>query len=167
MLISWFYQIPNTPEQTSAMEIKDDSTSNKLNRLETDTAKIESFEILESKEDSQTNLVPGITISQTSTGMPEPINGFDSYNSYLGENLKYGQNAIQNELQGDVIIEFSVDSLNNLSNFRIIQGLDKDLDQEAIRLIQNGPKWNTYLVDSSNVNYIAQVVMHFTLSKQE
>jgi hypothetical protein len=71
----------------------------------------------------------------------EPVAGWKAYTKYMSANVKhpFGE-AIQT---GKVKISFDVDYAGNLSNFIVLKGLSEKYNNEAIKLIQDGPKWNS------------------------
>ena len=76
-----------------------------------------------------------------STNRARPFIGYPEYNTYLSENIRYPEEAKSENIRGRVTIEFTVEADGSLSNFDIIRGLGYGCDEEAIRLIQEGPKW--------------------------
>jgi Gram-negative bacterial TonB protein C-terminal len=65
----------------------------------------------------------------------------DEYLEYLQKNLKRTKQAIENQIVGIVEVEFKVNKKGELSDFMIIKSLGYGCDEEAIRLIKEGPKW--------------------------
>ncbi len=72
---------------------------------------------------------------------PEPEIGFDQYRVYLLENLQYPDEARLNNISGVVKIEFALKPGSLYSKFRIVEGLGYGCDEEAERLIKDGPNW--------------------------
>lgn len=70
-----------------------------------------------------------------------PINGYPEFNNYLKNNLEYPEEAQKENIRGRVTLEFTVQADGSLTNFEIIKGLGYGCDEEAIRLIKEGPKW--------------------------
>lgn len=70
-----------------------------------------------------------------------PINGYPEFNNYLKDNLKYPEEAQKENIRGRVTLEFTVEADGSLTHFEIIKGLGYGCDEEAIRLIKEGPKW--------------------------
>lgn len=60
---------------------------------------------------------------------------------FLQKNQQYPSAARWANIQGKVFVKFTVDHSGNISNIRVIKGVDKVLDQEAVRLIKISPKW--------------------------
>ena len=68
----------------------------------------------------------------------EPVVGWDEYNEYLQKNKKVDRDAAG--IHGNVVVSFEVRT-KGLNNFKIEQSLEETLDEEAIRLIKEGPAW--------------------------
>jgi hypothetical protein len=74
-------------------------------------------------------------------GKPEPAGGYEKYNLYLKSSLRRPADDSCKDRQGKVAIEFSVDEQGRPYLFEVKQSLCGTCDNEAIRLIQNGPRW--------------------------
>lgn len=73
---------------------------------------------------------------------PEPADGWDNYDSYLVNNVKLPDEYVTKQQGGgEVQVSFEVDKNGEPVNFKIEKSLCKKCDQEAIRLIKEGPKW--------------------------
>lgn len=70
-----------------------------------------------------------------------PEKGTEAFFQYLKQNQKYPSKAIKNQVQGKVRVEFMVEKDGSITNLKVIDKLGNGLDEEAIRLIKNGPKW--------------------------
>lgn len=73
--------------------------------------------------------------------MPEFPGGVGSLNRWLNRNIKYPTDAINLGISGRVYLNFIVDKNGSISNIKVTRGVDELLDQEAIRLIGEMPKW--------------------------
>ena len=60
---------------------------------------------------------------------------------WLSQNIRYPETAQQNEVQGRVVVKLVIEKDGSISNAEIARGVDKDLDQEAIRVVMSMPKW--------------------------
>ena len=74
--------------------------------------------------------------------MPEFPGGQQALFKYLSENVKYPVIAQENGIQGRVICQFVVNKDGSLEDIQVVRGVDKALDNEAIRVIKTMPKWN-------------------------
>ena len=73
--------------------------------------------------------------------MPEFPGGQQALFKYLSENVKYPVIAQENGIQGRVICQFVVNKDGSLEDIQVVRGVDKALDNEAIRVIKSMPKW--------------------------
>lgn len=73
--------------------------------------------------------------------MPEFPGGMKELLKFLQDNLKYPENAIKNNVQGRVIVQFVVEKDGTLTEFKVARSVDPDLDAEALRVLQTMPKW--------------------------
>lgn len=69
-----------------------------------------------------------------------PKGGKPAFKKYLEENARP-----INGMEGKVVVEFEVSPSGELINFRITKSQGEALDQEAIRLIKEGPAWDPAL----------------------
>jgi hypothetical protein len=69
----------------------------------------------------------------------EPAYGWVAFGQYLEKNKIIPAGA--ENVTGNVIISFEVNKKGILSDFKIEQSLSKAHDEEAIRLIKQGPSW--------------------------
>ncbi|MBK5722443.1 M56 family metallopeptidase [Dysgonomonas sp. Marseille-P4677] len=74
--------------------------------------------------------------------MPMYPGGESAMHKFINENMKYPVAAQTAGIQGRVIVRFIVKSTGDLSDIIIIRGVEKQLDDEAIRVIKAMPKWN-------------------------
>ncbi|OEK01538.1 hypothetical protein BFP97_08385 [Roseivirga sp. 4D4] len=104
---------------------------------------------------------PNMDLSSYASAKPE--GGFTSFNRYLRRNLKYPEAAKEQKIRGRVTLEFDVSAIGELSNFKIIKGLGYGCDEEAIRLVKDGPKWNprTEGVDKRPVSSTVKIRVRF------
>lgn len=95
---------------------------------------------------------------------PEYPGGVSGLMSFLGQNLVYPESAVQNNIQGKVLVKFVVTKEGNVANVEVIQSVDPALDTEAVRVVSlmkgftpgilNGEKVNVWYV--LPVNYKLQ-----------
>ena len=67
--------------------------------------------------------------------------GTKAYQNYIKENMKRPTDGVCGEKKGTVVLEFYVDSNGTPVNISIKKGVCVSMDIEAIRLLQQGPKW--------------------------
>ena len=94
--------------------------------------------------------------------MPEFSGGYPALRAYLGNNLNYPAKAIQADIQGKVIVSFTVCEDGSFCDDMVIQGLGGGCEEEALRVIKKMPRWQAGLKDGKpvKVRYILPVVFH-------
>jgi len=60
---------------------------------------------------------------------------------YIEQNLNYPKDAAKLNIQGKVLVNFVIEKDGSISNVRIFQGVHESLDNEAIRIVNNMPRW--------------------------
>ena len=73
--------------------------------------------------------------------MPEYPGGMKEMLKFLQENVKYPENAMKNNVQGRVIVQFVIEKDGTPTEFKVARSVDPDLDAEALRVLQSMPKW--------------------------
>lgn len=92
---------------------------------------------------------------------PKPLIGYKGYKSYLKENLQFPQAAIDAGIKGKVIVKFIIDEKGALSDFTITKSLGYGCDEEAIRLIKEGPAWQAAVKDDKTISQEVKVKVNF------
>ncbi|MBL7732476.1 MAG: carboxypeptidase-like regulatory domain-containing protein [Chitinophagaceae bacterium] len=73
---------------------------------------------------------------------PEPVVGWSNYNTYAANNLEIPEEIRSKQNSGGAVqVSFEVDKYGDPVNIRVEKSLCSKCDQEAIRLIKDGPKW--------------------------
>ena len=73
--------------------------------------------------------------------IPEPKMGAKRFQRYIDRNLKYPEAARDAGIAGEVILSFGVDENKRPEAIQVEQSLGYGCDQEAIRLLKEGPDW--------------------------
>ncbi len=68
--------------------------------------------------------------------IPRISGGKEELRNFLKENLKYPTEALENRVQGDVIVRFKIKDTGEILDPEIIKSLGYGCDEEAIRLIR-------------------------------
>lgn len=74
--------------------------------------------------------------------LPAPRGGFDKLENYIQKNLRYPKAAKDANIEGKVVVEFLIQTNGSLSDFKIVESLGYGCDEEAIRLLKEGSKWD-------------------------
>lgn len=87
-----------------------------------------------------------VVVSKKGSGKviaPKPKIGDKRFEKYIRENLRYPAAAAKAGIKGQVVLRFWVAEDGTLSDFKVLQPLGYGCDEEAIRLLRQGPKWKT------------------------
>ena len=71
--------------------------------------------------------------------VPQPVSGWVKFNEYVEKNKVYP--AERNYLSGQVTLSFNINRQGRPTDIEVEEPLAKPYDDEAIRLIRQGPKW--------------------------
>ncbi|MDH5398807.1 MAG: TonB family protein [Cyclobacteriaceae bacterium] len=71
----------------------------------------------------------------------EPENGIREFKKYIQENLRYPTEALNEKIEGRVILVFNVQPDGSVTHIAVSKGLGYGCDEEAVRLIMEGPAW--------------------------
>ena len=63
------------------------------------------------------------------------------FRNWVQSNVRYPQIALENGIQGNVVIKFVVEKDGKLSNIQVLQSPDKTLSDAAVAVLQRSPKW--------------------------
>lgn len=87
--------------------------------------------------------------------LPTPEGGWAVFSSYLNANNKLSPHGAKKTK--DVRLTFDVKKDGTIANIKVVKGLTKAENEEAIRLIKEGPKWTV----PTNSKRKAEVVVSF------
>lgn len=102
------------------------------------------------------------TIYSNVDSMPEFPGGIDSLNLFINNNLRWPEDNGA-EYSGRVYISFIVETDGTLTNKKILRGIDKPVDDEALKLIEKMPKWKTGKCKGNPVSVRYIIPIPFTL----
>lgn len=80
-------------------------------------------------------------VSTENISNPYPTVGMEAYMEYIQRNLKRPTDEECSNAKGPVVVMFKIGQSGRPYNIRVTQGLCSSINQEAIRLIINGPDW--------------------------
>ena len=73
--------------------------------------------------------------------------GQGAIESYINNNIEYPEEAIDNGIEGTVNVQFGIDENGNISNVKTLGNkIGYGLEEEAVKVISNMPKWTPGIV---------------------
>ena len=136
--------VPPPPQAVTQAEV--------LNIVE-DDAEIEETTIVSAEDQAEfveiTDDVPIVVeevekeeeIFQVVEQQPEFPGGMTELMKYLQQNIKYPSICQEQGIQGRVIVQFVVNSDGSIVDPQVVKPVNPYLDKEALRVVQNMPKW--------------------------
>jgi protein TonB len=91
--------------------------------------------------------------------------GLSAWQRFLNRNLHYPQAAIDQEIEGYVIVQFIVDKEGNVSDVVAVSGPD-ELRAEAVRVIRKSGKWTPAVQNGHHVKSYKKQPIGFKLATE-
>ncbi|GET22795.1 M56 family metallopeptidase [Prolixibacter denitrificans] len=95
--------------------------------------------------------------------MPEFPGGDLALRKYIAANIHYPKDAQENGVQGKVYVNFIVTKTGAVGGAKIARGISPSLDAEALRVVNNLPKWTPGTQRGEPVNVQFTVPINFVL----
>jgi len=147
---------PPPPPPPEIIEIVEDEVEieNEVEIEETDTDEDEIVEIEEDDEE----------FFMVVENMPEFPGGDLGLMKFIQRNTKYPAIAKEYNITGKVYVSFIVDRKGNVTNVKIVRGVDKNLDAEAFRVVSALPKYKPGRQRGKAVRVMFTIPINFTLN---
>jgi len=91
--------------------------------------------------------------------------GASAWQRYLNKNLRYPQDAIDNEIQGTIVVQFIVDKAGTVSDVEAISG-PNELRAEAVRVIKKSGTWTPAVQNGRQVKSYKKQPITFRLESE-
>ena len=96
--------------------------------------------------------------------MPEFPGGDLGLMKYIQKNVKYPPISKQYNITGKVYVSFIVEKSGYVSNVKIVRGVDKNLDAEAVRVVNSLPKYKPGKQRGKPARVMFTIPINFTLN---
>ncbi len=73
--------------------------------------------------------------------MPEFPGGKEALFAYIGKNLKYPEQAVEEGVEGVVFVTFVVEADGKITGVKVMRGIGFGCDEEAVRVVRGMPNW--------------------------
>jgi|GEM_PF-1371707 len=101
-----------------------------------------------------------LTVDKTASFQDGDLNKF---RDWVSSNLEYPVVAAENGISGKVYVEFAVNKKGEVSDVKVLKGVDPSLDNESIRAIKSSPKWTPAKMGRKNVKQKFVIPLSFVL----
>ena len=148
---------PPPPPPPEVIEIVEDDIEieDELEIEDTESDEDEEIEIEEEDDDEFFMVVEN---------MPEFPGGDLGLMKYIQKNVKYPAIAKEYNITGKVYVSFIVDKSGSVTNVKIVRGVDKNLDAEALRVVKSLPKYKPGKQRGKAVRVMFTIPINFTLN---
>ena len=148
---------PPPPPPPEVIEIIEDDEEIENEAEVEDTESDEDVEIeIEEEDDEEFFMVV--------ENMPEFPGGDLGLMKYIQKNVKYPAIAKEYNITGKVYVSFIVDRSGSVTNVKIVRGVDKNLDTEAMRVVKSLPKYKPGKQRGKSVRVMFTIPINFTLN---
>ncbi|HPC98527.1 MAG TPA: energy transducer TonB [Bacteroidales bacterium] len=97
--------------------------------------------------------------------MPEFPGGEAALLRFINENVKYPEEAVENNLEGRVVVRFVVSADGTVKRAELLKGVHPVLDSEALRVVSLMPKWRPGKQNGTSVPVWFSVPVKFELKR--
>lgn len=87
--------------------------------------------------------------------------GDREFNYFVGNHIKYPEEALENEEMGNVFVSFIIETDGTITNINIIRGVSASIDAESIRIINIMPKWIPAICDGVFVRSVRRIPIKY------
>ena len=84
--------------------------------------------------------------------MPQFPGGEAELMKYISNNIKYPTMAMENNIQGRVVVQFVVTKSGKIGEVKVVRSKDPDLDKEAVRVVKSLPNFIPGKMNGQAVN---------------
>ncbi len=95
--------------------------------------------------------------------MPEFPDGQTAMSKYIVNNLKYPSIARENDIQGNVLVQFVIGTDGSISKVKVARGIGGGCDEEALRVVKSMPKWRPGKQNGKTVPVLFTLPIKFRL----
>ena len=148
---------PPPPPPPEVIEIVEDEVEieNEIEIEDTESDEDEEIEI-EEEDDEEFFMVV--------ENMPEFPGGDLGLMKYIQKNVKYPAIAKEYNITGKVYVSFIVDKSGKVTNVKVVRGVDRNLDAEAVRVVKSLPKYKPGKQRGKAVRVMFTIPINFTLN---
>ncbi|NEU07698.1 energy transducer TonB [Flavihumibacter sp. R14] len=96
---------------------------------------------------------------------PEFPGGYNKLGKFLKANLVYPDKALKDNLEGEVVVQFTIGREGTPRDFIISSGLSKECDEAAINALKKMPKWKPGIFYGRPFDHAVSLAVQFVLTR--
>ena len=148
---------PPPPPPPEVIEIVEDEVEIE-NEIEIEDTESDEDEVIEIEEDDDEEFFMVVE------NMPEFPGGDLGLMKYIQKHVRYPAIAKEYNITGKVYVSFIVDRSGSVTNVKVVRGVDKNLDAEAVRVVKSLPKYKPGKQRGKAVRVMFTIPINFTLN---
>jgi TonB family protein len=86
-----------------------------------------------------------------------------AFADWIGGELIYPESALKSNVQGKVLVGFTIDTAGNVTNVYVANGISEELDAEAIRIVSASPQWTPAYKDGKPISVSYKMPITFSI----
>jgi protein TonB len=153
---------PPPPPKQQILEIVEDDEEIE-EELEIESTEIDENTEIEFVETPEEEVVEEPEIFQVVEDPPQFPGGEEELFKYLGKSIQYPPMAKDAGVSGVVYVTFVVNEDGSISDVEVLRGIGAGCDKEAIRVVENMPKWKPGKQRGKSVKVQFNLPIRFTL----
>lgn len=114
-----------------------------------------------STETEKGSLLP--QLKETQMVEAQPVVGIDSLARYFHTQVQYPLSALKDSIEGQVIVQFTIEKDGRVTHPVVLQSLGEAFDQEALRVISAMPQWQPARLNDRPLVSKASVPITFSI----
>lgn len=92
--------------------------------------------------------------------------GMDALMKYLNDNIQYPMIALENGVSGTVVLQFVVSKTGKITDIKVLNSVDRALDEEAVRVVSKMPDWQPAKQNGNNVAVYFNLPVRFVIGQK-
>ena len=133
---------PEAPKVEEVLEIMDNDSDVEESTIQASDDTQAAVEVKYTPVEVEEEEVEEQQIFQVVEEMPEFPGGMAECMKWLSKNIKYPTISQENGVQGRVIVQFVINRDGSIVDAKVVRGVDPYLDKEALRVVNQMPKWS-------------------------
>lgn len=89
----------------------------------------------------------------------------NGFSKWVNSRIVYPTVALENRIQGRVILQFRIGPDGTLGNIKVLRGVDPSLDKEAVRIVSSSPPWSAGKHNGKPVGVIYTFPVNFVITE--
>jgi len=94
---------------------------------------------------------------------PQFNGGLEAFYQYISKAIEYPTYEQNRDIEGRVVLSFVIEKDGSLSQVEILKGVSEGIDKEAIRVVENSPKWEAGRQRGQEVRVRMNIPIYFQL----